>query len=218
LVRDILGHEEESIPPLSKGFRDKLQTSLKFEVPQNAWWGTDYHISWLAGALAVYIQGESAIEKRFPNPRLRPCVMVNTDSLRERQLVEGNQEDVDLVISTGQDLILIEAKAYDRFTNEQINSKLARLDLLYQFYKELGPTPDQAVRFYFVLQWPVNPTHLGTIWRPWMCNSKETAWITLKLNRPMSLLEVTRCDDQGRSAAIGLKWRIFMSKHNDPVG
>ena len=66
--------------------------------------------------------------------------------------MEGNLEDVDLVIAADQTLILIEAKAYGIFTDKQIASKVARLNLLYDFYTKLQSNAAQQIRFYFLLQ------------------------------------------------------------------
>ena len=127
-MRDILGQTQGHIPPLSAHFRNKLHSLLGFEVPESAWWATDYHINWLAGAIAVYGRQSEQLPP-FPNPPFPP--LRPADSSTARKLVEGNQEDIDLVISFGQHLILVEAKAYGTFTDRQINSKLARLNILY---------------------------------------------------------------------------------------
>ena len=208
LVRDILGHKDEVHLPLSKDFRTKLRQSLSLdgEVLADAWWATDYHINWLAGALAVYIKGESVID----TPRCNPPAA-------SRKLVEGNQEDVDLLIVNGRDMIMIEAKAYSDFTPGQIESKLARLNLLNEFYKDLAPAPEQKICFFLALQGPRNPTGLLTNveWPGWIANKKDRAWIELILNKPMTILEVTRCDKAGQSHKHGLFWKTFVSKlHN----
>jgi hypothetical protein len=136
LIREALGHSPATPLRLSHGFRKEIAKGINcnraadkqsVEIPENAWWATDYHISWLAGALALFVQGKCDLEKRYENPEIYG-----------RRLVEGNQQDVDLVIATGRDLIFIEAKAYGWFTNKEMKSKVDRLNLLYAFYKEMG--------------------------------------------------------------------------------
>jgi hypothetical protein len=64
LVRAILGDKEKHLE-LSKDFRDKVADALIIDaIGADAWWATDYHYDWLAGALAVYVEGESAVQKR----------------------------------------------------------------------------------------------------------------------------------------------------------
>jgi len=207
LVRDILGRKDEVRPPLSKDFCEKLCQSLSNddEVLSDAWWATDYHINWLAGALAVFVKGEPMVSKPLPNP-----------AKENRKLVEGNQEDVDLLIVNGQDMIMIEAKAYSDFTLEQIESKLVRLNLLNEFYGTLDPAPEQKIRFFLALQGPKNPAELlaKVGWPGWITNKKDRAWIELQLNQPMTILEVTRCDQAGRSNEHGPMWKTFVSSHN----
>jgi hypothetical protein len=54
LIRAILSDKKPPPPPpLSEGFRQKVTDKLGFPIPADAWWATDYHISWLAGALAI---------------------------------------------------------------------------------------------------------------------------------------------------------------------
>jgi hypothetical protein len=210
LVRDILGHTREAALPLSAPFRKKIEARLKISVPETAWWATDFHISWLAGALAVYVK-QSTSPLRFPNPRMS-AKADDAAPLKARQLVEGNQEDIDLVIAADQNLILIEAKAYGPFTDKQIGSKIARLDLLHRFYKELQPDSERRIQFHFLLQGPANPEHLKMAWPCWASNSRAQAWIPLELAAPESILEVTRCDSAGKSSAKGEYWKIYQSR------
>jgi adenylosuccinate lyase len=56
LVRKILG--QAGSPSLSKRFSDQVAQKLGLQsIPDKAWWATDYHISWLAGALALSGKG-----------------------------------------------------------------------------------------------------------------------------------------------------------------
>ena len=103
LIRDILGDADAIRLCLHESFRKRVADALGIApIPANAWWGTDYHISWLAGALSVFLKREPEIY----------CNKRHLEGSHGRQLVEGNQEDVDLIIATDQHLILIEVKAY----------------------------------------------------------------------------------------------------------
>lgn len=206
LVRDILG-KPGIHPKLDEFFLQRVRCALKVKVPDTAWWATDYHISWLAGALTVYTKGEPPCGP-FYNPHVKSDHDSN-DSAPGRQLVEGNQEDIDLVIATGQDVILIEAKAYGAFTKRQINSKLARLRLLYHFCKNLTFQGQLPIKFHLALQGPVDPKHLNIEWPAWLCSGGQVPWIELTLAAPETVLEVTRCDKNGKSSAQGDSWKVF---------
>lgn len=55
-VRFILGHVKEP-PPLSRRFCNKVSQELCLgpDTLEEMWWATDFHISWLAGALRASI-------------------------------------------------------------------------------------------------------------------------------------------------------------------
>jgi len=59
LVRLALGHKERPLR-LSDSFRGDVQRELaiQHEIPAETWWSTDFHFSWLAGALKVHAQGQ----------------------------------------------------------------------------------------------------------------------------------------------------------------
>jgi hypothetical protein len=58
LVQAMLGHNEEKPLQLADSFLHKIAGALDDlkSIPADAWWATDYHISWLAGALAVLVK------------------------------------------------------------------------------------------------------------------------------------------------------------------
>ena len=208
LVRDILGKPKER-PHLDSSFIQRINRVLELEIPNEAWWATDYHINWLAGAIAVYFRGNPP-HRPFCNLQVKSDYDDPTRSPKGRQLVEGNQEDIDLVIATCQnDLILIEAKAYGPFTERQVKSKLARLSLLHEFYKKLDPQGLNPIRFHFALQGPINPEGLKVSWPSWLCKPGMVPWIELKLAAPETILEVTRCDQKGKGSAKGESWKVF---------
>ena len=62
LIRDALGHSSSDALSLNDGFRERIGTALGgLEIPKDAWWATDYHLNWIAGALALWRYGEQAI-------------------------------------------------------------------------------------------------------------------------------------------------------------
>lgn len=200
LVRAILGRG--GWLPLSGRFRNKVAQKLGLpDIPEDAWWATDYHISWLAGALALFLKGEDRAQKPWLNP-----------TTNGRRLIEGNQEDIDLIIATGRELVLIEAKAYGAWGNKQVASKLARLELLHDFYSKIVATEplDHAINFHLLLISPRRPTKLTASWPVWACNGQEIPWIELELDNTKSVFDVRRCDDQSERGATGEYWRVNM--------
>lgn len=204
LIRAILGHKEKPLR-LSDTFREQVteELALPKTIPADAWWGTDYHINWLAGALAIFMKGEAALEV-FPNSGL----------------IEGNQEDVDLVIATEDHLVLIEAKANRGFERVQLASKLDRLNQLYEFYQKLADKSRRRISFSLLLLSPERP-ELDVPWPTWACkNSTDPSkipWINLPLgDAPPSVLEVTRCDESGKRTAKGTFWRYRKYKSKVP--
>ena len=128
LIRDILGCPGEPLH-LATDFCERLAITVGIskEFLRGAWWATDFHFDWLAGALLTFMKGETL--SRLDN---------------DTKLVMGNQEDLDLVVvahapsaETPHHLILIEAKAHGHFTTRQYLSKVSRIERLYAFYTEL---------------------------------------------------------------------------------
>jgi hypothetical protein len=199
---------------LSERFRKQVATKLGLQqgIPESAAWATDYHISWLAGALALFVRGEEETARdMWKNPEKTDDRWPNLKKPDGRRLVEGNQDDIDLVIATGRELILIEAKAYGHWENEQLASKLARLELLHDFYcKELvveQPSEDR-INFHLLLISPNPPEKLDPKWPGWACVGQDVPWIPLKLDKTKSIFEVTRCSKEIPSTATGELWRV----------
>ncbi|HEY0218823.1 MAG TPA: hypothetical protein VGC26_03505 [Afipia sp.] len=202
LVQAILGHKERKLQ-LSDAFRNVVATQLGLAtVPQGAWWATDYHLSWLAGALAVLEKGEAAIDRTLPpwsNPKQGTKIEGNVT-----QLVEGNQEDVDLVIATGLELIMVEAKGFGSFDSCQIQSKLDRIEMLRQFYTVSIKPQRNIVRFHFIFVSPKKPPDFP--WPRWALNkSGAIPWICLELGKRLT---VERCDSQHNRDADGCHWHV----------
>lgn len=217
LVRAALGHAATTPLYLCDTFRKDVAnaTGIK-EIPENAWWATDYHISWVAGALAVLVKGELAVFHRNDDPPLPPWPnppVPNTATQPEEgqsQLVEGNQEDVDLVIATESDLIMVEAKGFGSFDKEQLQSKLQRLELLHTFYKDTLCPAGNRIRFRFLLISPKRPPDFDITWPEWVLKQNGTVpWIELKLGNRIT---VERCNLNHKRDANGGHWHVIGNK------
>ena len=80
LVRDATGNKASLLqgsPPFRRRIADAL--GLQDEIPDDAWWATDYHIAWLAGALSVYALGDGALEQIWPNPKVNEKTLSRTE-------------------------------------------------------------------------------------------------------------------------------------------
>ncbi len=208
LVRAVLGHVEGKPLELSGDFRKDVAEKLGGKgappIPTDAWWATDYHIAWLAGALAVYVEGEKqAVAKKARLDQLYP-------PQNDRRIAEGDQQDIDLVIVSGVDLILIEVKGASYFDNKQLASKMERLDLVHSHYeqwiKDALPSAPPKVNFHFLLMSPQRPTEkLKVKWPVWLSPPRDQ-W--LELTFPKDALTVSRCDDKGNPTKDGPFWCI----------
>jgi hypothetical protein len=202
LVRDILGTPGETLD-LANDFCERLARTVGIsnEFLKGAWWATDFHFDWLAGALLTFMKGETYGRR-------------DNDS----KLVMGNQEDLDLVIaahatSAGMPhhLILIEAKAHGHFTTRQYRSKVSRIERLYAFYKELEKESPHTISFHYVLCSPTKPTNLDPMILPWQSGAENrTGPLYLELALPTSsILSVTRCNDKDDPDKKGHHWRCL---------
>lgn len=198
LVRAATGNHESPLR-LSEGFRERIAKALglKEGVPAEAWWATDYHIAWLAGALSVYVLGDAALERAWSNPEVN-----------QRRLAELNQEDIDLVVSWENHMVLIEAKAYGYFSNSQLKSKLDRLNLVYKHYKELTAGSSADVDFRLLLISPQAPQRVDVATPPWLCPAGKIPWMELDLGDADDRLMVSRCNAKGDVGATGDHWRL----------
>ena len=199
LFRDAFGHSANKLQ-LSSSFRKRIEeTAGLSNVPQDAWWATEYPFNSLAGALLLYAKGESSIEQATPN-RVKENL---------RNLAENGREDVDFIVSYDNTLILIEAKAFTSYKNTQMTSKLARLELVYEFYQSVPNVEKPSVDFHFLLTSPTRPQRLQAKWPTWACKGKIPPWMPLQDTlHPDGVLRVTRCDGKGKTTARGEHWRV----------
>lgn len=192
LIRNALGRTSER---LDEGFRAKLAKAIGKDVPATAWWAMDYHLDWLVGALTLVAQGERGFEPQR----------------NDAGLVNGNQEDMDLIVAFDDSLVMIEAKAESAWSNSQFRSKVARLEKL----RAAGLLPSE-IKIFFVLTSPSEPKFLmpeeGTTWQAWMCNEAGRP-MHVPLDMPGAFLKVTRWDaEQHVPSKAGMCWKIVPAK------
>ena len=139
LIRQALGHEWGAKGfTLSPGFRGSLRDAIdaiKVEVPDTAVAWMDYHLDWIAASLWAYQHPELACS---PIPK-------------SENVATGTQQDIDLLIAfkagDGYCLVLLEAKGYDAWSNQQLAEKAQRLK---EIFGREG-TKYRSVKPYFCL-------------------------------------------------------------------
>jgi len=197
LIRDALGHSPGKALSLNDDFRERLGGALgDLEIPKDAWWATDYHLNWIAGALALWRVGEQVINTAQINDLSENPV---------RGLVERNQEDADLLVVFDKTLILIEVKAFGYFTNKQINSKVHRWRLL----KKQSELAECKLTFHFMLMSRTKPTGLNSPPDDLLPGRSEWPHAVLKVHSPFQKLKVTgRKPGAGAPAPDPKSWFI----------
>lgn len=118
LVAQVLGQEDGAGEPaftLHPKFRDELGRKIGVEIPIEAFVAMDYHLDWLQAGLTL---ARTIQDEVF-------------DFSNDGEVIKGTQEDVDLLVAFRKGdqhhLILVEAKAYSGWTNDQMVSKSNRL-------------------------------------------------------------------------------------------
>lgn len=208
LVRDALGEGAEK---LSTSFRNRLSESIRpidkdISVPDDAWWCTDFHIDWLIGALTMLqssttggdVVGVAPFEK--PPSKEPPS--------KERMIVTGNQQDIDLVVAWGTTLVLIEAKGVGSWKGNGTTGKLQRLSAL-------PGTLFEGIEPYLIFCSPEDngPTDGLPTW-----TKNDQRRIHIKLEPPPCngpRLRVERCSTKNgklKPDANGTGWRILATK------
>jgi hypothetical protein len=189
---------------LSEDFRNQLASTLRSRLPAGvqpgAWWATDYHLEWLAGALVWHAE-----HGRGDRERVRE---------NENELIRGNQEDIDLIVASGSDVILVEAKGHFSFGSAPLKSKIQRLTTLCDSSTGIVAGSD-AVRLHFVLtsiNKPVKLNYAG--WPAWTKNGDSPYWMPLLAHGDR--MRVGRCDNEGHSDAEGGYWHIWRESKLPP--
>ena len=170
-------------------FRQDLGGVINCPIPQDAFAAMDYHLDWLTAALYAHKYGK--VDRTFENP--------------EPRIIKGTQEDVDLLVAfrKGEQyhIVLVEAKGDTAWSNDQMDSKAARMERI--FGPEGDCYPNVVPRF--CLMSPRLPQQLKTeTWPEWMTRNKnESKYPWLKLRFPPNRLKVTRCDADRNPAENG---------------
>lgn len=183
LIAQALGQERNGDPAfiLSDDFRRELEGMVGFpipEEPEKVFVGMDYHLDWLQAGLVL---SSNIQEELFSNAG---------------EVIKGTQEDIDLLVAFRQGdqyhLILVEAKAYTGWSNDQLKSKANRLR---EIFSDSGTKYDGVIP-HFCLMGPKS-TNIKVDFPGWMKPSGELLWIDLKL--PNGRRQVNRCDKVGNS-------------------
>lgn len=195
---DICSKEGEPAFRLNKDFREKIIRKLglsKWGVKEESFVAMDYHLDWIAASLFLSCGGLSAN---------RPFENWEKENGDQHAVIEGGNRDIDLLIAFQCDsdvtyhLVMVEAKAYTGWENEQFEEKTTRLKQIFgvdgQKYPNVNP--------YLCLMGPKESVGLKTDNLPgWMKPNGKVIWLNMQL--PDSRTIVERCDQDGRALKIG---------------
>lgn len=196
LVRNCLGSA-----PLNESFLKRLNCELSSRDVQlkssTALWAVDYHLNWVVAAIRWHVSA--------PNWQVQG---------NDKNLIQGNQEDIDLIIANGKDLILVEAKfgGWNKDDCEQLNSKLGRLRGLCD--DTTGKVLGTSLRMHFVLMSQKEPDsgRLKNVkWPPWAIHDETPYWVKLEVE-PIPHLACFRCDNEKRQDKDGGHWTVRDSR------
>ena len=175
LIRHAIGNHH-----LRQKIRNDLAEVLRIDpIPVVAYWAIDYHLDWVAGAISELREGHSK--------------EVFEQTLTDTALVQGNQEDIDLLIAFDNKIIMVEYKAGGKW-GDQLGSKQARIDQLHSFAKSHAKTFNIEIRFAIVC--------------PEKKKGDNTDWLVLDEYDDESFKRVERCDKDGKKKASGGFWRV----------
>ena len=188
LVGEVLGNPGFDLAP---DFRDRLGSAFGLTVPSDSFVAMDYHLDWIHTSLYLAQHGGNDVSVHD----------------NEEPVVHGNQEDVDLLVafedSPVTHLLLIEAKAYTSWSNNQMCSKAARLK---QIFGEDGKRYPNVIPYFGLMsRHPHNKLDVKT-WPGWMVPGGAVVPLELKLPRWRRRV--------GRTDASGKFFRVWMSKQN----
>lgn len=217
MLRDAFGHRQKCLS-LSPDFRERLQKEAGVgPVPTDAWWAIEYPFTCLAGALAWYARGNQALQETWENSEATAGRVASSNNLRQGtrrlpRLATSGREDADFVIAFRNVLILLEAKGYTHDSNDQIDSKLDRFELLKKFYEcEPGAT-EKPITFRFVLWSPTRPVNLKAEWPDWARSSEKFPHITMDLGNSSELYTGERFEENPAERGDFRRWKIKLEK------
>jgi hypothetical protein len=182
-------------------FAQRSAQRLQSPIRPDAWWATDYHLDWLLGALVWHIETDNT-DRHRPRPN-------------DEQLIRGNQEDIDLIIASGSDVILLKAKGHDAWMNFQLTSKIKRLDLLCDGTTGLVKPKfsSKSVTLHLVLMSIREPYKVDCDeWPAWARKDDGPYW--MRLDADSDHIRTGRCDMNGSADANGSHWRFLRLSQN----
>lgn len=196
VLREALGFDRTA-PKLGTYFHKRLSACIDVSVPENAYVAMDYHLDWIQMALHFAENPPPGPGEAFPNPGFSD---INRD-----------QEDIDLLVAFATaaenppvtHLVLIEAKAYLPWTNEQLKSKTCRLR---EIFGEDG-TQVGAVKPRFVLMTGSKSDKIRTAAWPGWTKDSDGSPFWLEYDLPCRR-KVTRCDAGGKPDRSGGHLRL----------
>jgi hypothetical protein len=187
LLRLALGEEVGLAPDFLKKLGQVCGGIL---IPEGAWWAIDYHLDWISGALHIYCGGE-----------------VGAPEVWDERIVSSSQQDVDLIVAFGRTVILIEAKGDTAWSNDQLEEKRGRLELIFGKYN------NGLCDVHIVLVSPREPVKVHALSKPWTLVKEgvsaqvKPVWMELPMGKG-SFLKTTRSDHLGKSSSKGDRWTI----------
>jgi hypothetical protein len=173
LIQDAVG---ETAAKLSDSFRGRLEEAIRkknpdFTLPEKAVWLMDFHLDWLIAAIRLHTTSAAHANGKAYN--------------NSNDEVTGTQQDIDLSVAFDNTLILVEAKGVRSWGNNELSSKIERLDLLSEFSK--GPirvdgTTSSGLRLFLVLCSPTPPKRIDfKNWPKWGKDGNEKPlWFKLR--------------------------------------
>lgn len=187
VIQTVHGNESDFVS-LSEAFRKKIHNSLGGDppIPSSVFLATDYHLDWIEVALVRTADSKISLSTPFESPSPR----INT-----------NQQDIDLLVAFNSlvnggsltDLVLIEAKAYTGWNNEQLRSKVERLQEI--FGDGSGRKYRSIVRPWLVLMSPKESNRIEhDYWPTWMKPYGGPQWLIYNLP---DREKITRCTKDG---------------------
>ena len=180
---------------LDDAFRKSLAEETGLEIPSDAFVAMDYHLNWIHAAIHLMACG------------CGKDVHENSSALvvgKSTQMIEGNQEDIDLVVAFASDgayrLIAIEAKGDSPWDRVQLERKVQRLD------NTLRGSADGSIDPYLVLASPKRPSNIdASKWPTWATEGGSLRWIRM----PWPPLQtVFRCDENGKKSSQSRYWSL----------
>ncbi|MEO9167703.1 MAG: hypothetical protein ABI230_04795 [Aestuariivirga sp.] len=192
LIQQALGKPQldaKFLTELSLALNKQCGDKSKIRIPENAYWAIDYHFDWIAGAL----ESIAMAKEPFPN------------SPSNKQLVRGNQEDIDLLVAYEHTLILVECKAGESWSIKQLKSKKNRICLIKKLIIEKG----LGIDIHKAIVSSDDPSESrGKI----KDELKGFPWFKLADYDLNSFKKPQRCNGMGDAKASGKYWQVIHVK------